>query len=132
MSKSRTRGTTSRKTGSFPMPEDWLARLRQPPPHPGVVFREQFRELQEPAISTRATAARLGISNNRLNEIELGKRSVTAETALLLEEVTGFSAESWCRMQMHFDLWHAMQAAKKRKPLIPGPPFPTKASTALA
>jgi len=110
------------------MPEDWLAQMRQPPPHPGVVFREQFREPQDPKISTRAAAARMGISNNRLNEIELGKRSVTPETAILFEAMTGFGATAWCKMQMHHDLWHAMQAAKKIKRLLPGEPFPTAAA----
>lgn len=120
MSKSKIPSTTSRK-----MPADWLAHMRQPPPHPGVYFRE-IRQGQASPISTRAAAARMGISNNRLNEIELGQRSVTPETAVLFEAMTGISAETWCKLQMHHDLWHAMQVAKKIKRLLPGEPFPSR------
>ena len=124
-SASKTRSTTSPKAGGVPMPEDWLARLRQPPPHPGVVFREQFREPQDPPVSQAEAARRLGMTPYHWGQIELGRRPVTPETAVRLEALTGFSAEAWCTMQMHFDLWHAMQAAKRTKTVIFGDPLPT-------
>lgn len=122
-SASKTRSTTNR---SIPMPEDWLARLRQPPPHPGVVFREQFREPQDPPISQAEAARRMGFTPYHWGQVELGRRPFTAEMCVKAEALTGFAAESWARLQMHFDLWHAMQAAKRSKQVIFGEPFPTK------
>jgi addiction module HigA family antidote len=44
-------------------------------------------------------ARRLGISLNRLNEIVLGKRGVTADTALRLTRLFKMSPQFWMRLQ---------------------------------
>lgn len=119
--------TTAAKKNNDENPAS-VARMRRAPTHPGEIFRD-IREAQDPRISTRAAAQRMGISNNRLNEIELGQRSVTPETAVLFQAMTGASAEFWATLQMRFDVWHALQAAKKIKRLLPGAPFPTSAAT---
>jgi addiction module HigA family antidote len=65
----------------------------------------------------------MGMSTNRLNEIEREKRGVSAETAVLLGALTRVDAEFWYRLQSHHDLWNALQKvgpqAKKIKPLRP-------------
>lgn len=129
-SASKTRNTTSRKAGgSIAMPEDWLARLRQPPPHPGAVFKTMVREEQPEKISQAEAARRLGISNYHWGQIELARRPVTAEVALKLERLTGISAEFWLRLQMHHDLWKAYQAEKRGEIAIAGEAFATKLPT---
>ena len=54
---------------------------------------EEF--LKPLGISQSAFARRFGISYPRLNEIDRGKRSVTPDTALRLERVTGMGADFW-------------------------------------
>jgi antitoxin HigA-1 len=121
-SASKTRSTTSL---SIPMAEDWLARLPPPPPHPGTVFKQFIRKEQQPPISQAETARRLGMTPYNWGQVELGRRSVSPQTAVKLEQLTGVSADFWCRLQMHYDLWHAYQA-QKRGELKIGAPFSTK------
>jgi addiction module HigA family antidote len=59
-------------------------------------------------------ARRLGISLNRLNEIVLGKRGITADTALRLARLLKTSPQFWMRLQADWDLHQAMQR-KARK-----------------
>jgi len=53
-------------------------------------------------------ARRLGISLNRLNEIVLGKRGITADTALRLSRLLKTSPQLWMRLQADWDLHRAM------------------------
>jgi antitoxin HigA-1 len=59
-------------------------------------------------------ARRPGISLNRLNEIVLGKRSVTAETALRLARFLKTSAQLWMRLQADWDLHQAIQREARK------------------
>ena len=54
-------------------------------------------------------AERLGISLNRLNEIVLGKRGITADTALRLSRLLKTSPQLWMRLQADWDLHQALQ-----------------------
>ena len=118
--------TSKKRTTAPTVSSTWgLARKRQSPLHPGSLFRE-IREGQEPLVSSKQAAARLGITQQYLNEIELGKKPVTTNVALKLEALTGVDLELWMNLQLNYDMWHALQAAKKVKRLIPGEPFPTK------
>ena len=53
-------------------------------------------------------ARRLGISLNRLNEIVLGKRGITADTALRLSRLLKTSPQLWMRLQADWDLHQAI------------------------
>lgn len=74
-----------------------------------MLLEEFLRPLR---ISQSAFAIRLGVSFPRLNEIVRGKRSLTTDTALRLERVLGMPADSWLRLQMDWDVWHAMRGQK--------------------
>ena len=50
-------------------------------------------------IGQLEAARRLGISLNRLNEIVLGKRGITADTALRLGRFLKTSPQLWMRLQ---------------------------------
>ena len=54
-------------------------------------------------------AEQLGVSLNRLNEIVLGKRGITADTALRLGRFLKTSPQLWMRLQADWDLHQAMQ-----------------------
>jgi addiction module HigA family antidote len=56
-------------------------------------------------------ARRLGISLNRLNEIVLGKRGITADTALRLARFLRTSPQFWMRLQADWALHEAIQRA---------------------
>jgi addiction module HigA family antidote len=53
-------------------------------------------------------AADLGVSLNRLNEIVLGKRGITADTALRLARRFKTSPQFWMRLQADWDLAQAL------------------------
>jgi addiction module HigA family antidote len=54
------------------------------------------------------TARRLGVSLNRLNEIALGKRGITADTALRLARLFKMSRQFWMRLQADWNLHPAI------------------------
>ena len=58
-------------------------------------------------------ARRLGISLNRLNEIVLGKRGITVDTALRLARLLKTYPQFWMRLQADWDLHQAIQRARQ-------------------
>ena len=58
-------------------------------------------------------ARRLSISLNRLNEIVLGKRGITADTALRLSRLLKTSPQLWMRLQADWDLHQAIRRERK-------------------
>jgi plasmid maintenance system antidote protein VapI len=52
---------------------------------------------------------------NRLYEIVLGKRGITADTALRLARLLKTSAQFWMRLQADWDLHQAMQRSAQRR-----------------
>jgi addiction module HigA family antidote len=78
-----------------------------PAVHPGEMLLEEFLT---PLCLPQVQAARqLGISLNRLNEIILGKRSVTADTALRLARRFKTSPQLWMHLQADWDLHVALR-----------------------
>jgi len=73
-----------------------------PPVHPGEVLFEEF--MKPMGLSQNRVGHDLGVSPRRINEIVLGKRSITADTALRLSRYFGNSAEFWMGLQMDYDL----------------------------
>ena len=73
-----------------------------PPVTPGEVLHEDF--MVPLGLSGRALAAELGIPANRVTEIVAGRRAVTADTALMLADRFGTTAEFWLRLQMAYEL----------------------------
>ena len=74
---------------------------------PGEILLEEF--LKPLSVGQADAARRLGISLNRPNEIVLGKRSITADTALRLARLLKTSPQFWMRLQADWDLHQAMQ-----------------------
>jgi addiction module HigA family antidote len=69
------------------------------------MLREEFFE---PLGLRQVDAARrLGISANRLNEVLLDKRRITADTALRLSRLLDTSPQFWMRLQADWDLHRA-------------------------
>jgi addiction module HigA family antidote len=70
--------------------------------HPGEVLLEEF--LDPMGISQNALARATGVPPRRINEIVLGKRALTADTALRLAAFFGTSEGFWLGLQADYDL----------------------------
>ncbi|HEX3913614.1 MAG TPA: HigA family addiction module antitoxin [Steroidobacteraceae bacterium] len=84
------------------------------PPHPGAVLLDTVLR-PDGGITLTAFAERLRVSRVALSRVVHGHAAISAELAIRLAAALGGSAESWLRMQLVHDLWHA---AKKRRPKI--------------
>ena len=80
----------------------------RPPTHPGEMLLKEF--LEPLGVSQVEAAGRMNIPFQRLNAIVKGAPGVSADTALLLEALTGWDAQIWLTLQAKWDLWHAMKA----------------------
>lgn len=78
---------------------------------PGEILLEEY--LKPMGIGQVEAARRLGISLNRLNEIVLGKRGITADTALRLSRLLKTSPQLWMRLQADWDLHQAIRRERK-------------------
>ena len=72
------------------------------PIHPGEVLLEEF--LKPMDISQHRLALDIGVDPRRINEIVLGKRGITADTALRLARYFGTSPQFWLGLQAQYDL----------------------------
>lgn len=79
--------------------------------HPGEILFEEFLKPLE--LGQVEAARQLDISLNRLNEIVLGKRGITADTAIRLARMLKTSPQFWMRLQADWDLQQAVQRATK-------------------
>jgi antitoxin HigA-1 len=73
-----------------------------PNPSPGEILSEEF--LRPLALSQTALARALGVPPRRINEIVLGKRSVTADTDLRLTRYFGLTPGFFLGLQADYDL----------------------------
>ena len=73
-----------------------------PPVHPGEILRNEF--LEPFGLTVYRLAQVLRIPRPRLNDIVLGRRRVTTDTALRLARYFGTTAEFWIRLQVSYDL----------------------------
>ena len=70
--------------------------------HPGEVLRDEF--LTPMALSVYRLARALKVSRPRLNDLVLGRRGVTIDTALRLGCYFGTTPEFWINLQTRYDL----------------------------
>ena len=73
-----------------------------PNPHPGEILLEEF--LSPMGLSQTALARAIGVPPRRINEIVLGKRAITADTALRLARFFGTSERFWLNLQTNYEL----------------------------
>ncbi len=72
------------------------------PVHPGEILLEEF--LKPMNLSQNKIALAIRVPARRINEIVLGKRRISADTALRLAKYFGNSAKFWLGLQMDYDL----------------------------
>ncbi len=79
--------------------------------HPGEMLKE---ELESRGITQKEFAKAIEVSYTMLNEILNGKRSITADFAILIEAALGTPAEHWLNMQARYNL----QTARRKETVI--------------
>ena len=72
------------------------------PLHPGEILLEEF--LKPMGLSQNRLALDIRVPARRINEIVLGKRRITADTALRLARYFKMSPQFWLGLQIDFDL----------------------------
>ena len=91
---------------------DVTAGPQLPPVHPGEILREEF--LTPMALSVYRLAQALKVSRPRLNDIVIGRRGVTIDTAFRLGRYFGTTPEFWINLQTRFDLDVAEHAVRRK------------------
>jgi addiction module HigA family antidote len=83
-----------------------------PPIHPGEILLEEF--LAPMGISQYRLAKDINVPPRRINEIVLGKRAITPDTALRLSLYFGLSERFWMNLQTRYDLEMEKDRSQKR------------------
>jgi addiction module HigA family antidote len=89
-----------------------VAGKRLPLIHPGEILRDDF--LQPMKISVYALAKAIKVPRSRVNDIVLGRRGITADTAFRLARYFGTSPDFWINLQARFDLDAADRKLRRR------------------
>lgn len=83
-----------------------------PPVHPGEILKHEF--LEPLGLSVNALSRAIGVPRTRLNDIVLGRRGITADTAVRLARYFKTSGRFWMNLQSHFELEVAEEALGER------------------
>lgn len=84
---------------------------KRKPVSPGEMLNEEF--LKPLGLTQQALAEAMGVTRRTVNEICNNKRSITADTSLMLSRVFGNSPNFWLNTQHRLDLWNAMHDANR-------------------
>jgi antitoxin HigA-1 len=76
--------------------------MKLDPIHPGEILLHEF--LEPFRLSQYRLAHDISVPPRRINEIVLGKRGISADTALRLARYFGVSEQFWLNLQTNFDL----------------------------
>ncbi len=81
--------------------------------HPGEILLEEY--LKPMGISQNAMARAIGVSPRTVNEIVLGKRSITPQMSIRFGAFFGQSDEFWHRLQTEYN-FRSLNKGKKKPP----------------
>jgi addiction module HigA family antidote len=98
-----------------------LVTKRKPVPV-GVLLVEEFMEPL--GLTQTELAARSGLPRKHVNELCRGRRTVTADTALILARVFGNSADFWLNAQRRMDVWEALNTPARAGRIARAIPLP--------
>lgn len=87
-----------------------VAGARLKPVHPGEILRDDF--LGPLGISVYALAKAINVPRSRANDIVLGRRGITADTAIRLARHLRTTPEFWANLQSRYDLDVAKRALR--------------------
>lgn len=79
----------------------------------GEMLREEFMEPLD--LTQGQLAEAMGVQRKHVNELCTDRRTITADTALMLARVFGNSADFWLNLQRRNDLWDALHSPERRQ-----------------
>ncbi len=91
---------------------DVAAGKKLPLIHPGEILRDDFLEPMKISVYTLARAVK--VPRSRVNDIVLGRRGITVDTAFRLARYFGTSPEFWINLQARYDLDEADRKIRRR------------------
>jgi len=80
--------------------------------HPGEILRDDF--LQPMKISVYTLAQAIKVPRSRVNDIVLGRRGITADTAFRLARYFGTTPDFWINLQARHELDAADRKIRRR------------------
>ena len=83
-----------------------------PPVHPGEILRNEF--LTPMGISVYELANAIKVPRSRANDIVLGRRAITTDTAMRLGRYFGMSPEFWINLQARYNLDVANRTVRRK------------------
>src|SRR5206468_2790967 len=89
-----------------------VAGKRLPLIHPGEILRDDF--LRPMKISVYALALAIKAPRSRVNDIVLGRRGISADTAFRLARYFGTTPDFWINLQARHDLETADRKLRRR------------------
>lgn len=79
----------------------------------GEMLVEEF--MKPLNITQGKLAEAMGVSRKTINELCNNRRSVTADTALMLSRALGNSPDFWLNVQQRTDIWEALNTPRRRE-----------------
>lgn len=81
------------------------------PTHPGEILRYEF--LEPLNLTQQQLADAIGVTRVRVNELILGKRSITPDTAFRLARFFNTTPDFWIGLQTNVDMWETLRTRNK-------------------
>ncbi|WP_235898659.1 HigA family addiction module antitoxin [Parahaliea maris] len=78
----------------------------------GEMITEEF--LVPLGLTQGQLAQAMGVSRKTVNELCTNRRTITADSALMLARVFGNTADFWLNLQQRNELWKALNTPKRR------------------
>jgi antitoxin HigA-1 len=83
---------------------------------PASIGEILIKEFLEPLGLTQGDLAlAMGVPRKHVNELCNDRRTITADTALILARVFGNTADFWLNVQRRNDLWKALHSPERRQ-----------------
>ncbi len=90
-----------------------MLNTKRKPVSVGEMLVEEF--LMPMALTQSALAEAMAVPRKLVNELCNDRRSITADTALMLARVFGNTPEFWLNVQRRTDLWEALNTPRRRR-----------------
>lgn len=100
-----------------------LLTKRKPVPVSEILVEEFLEPL---GMTQTDLAERSGLPRKHINELCRNRRTVTADTALILARVFGNSADFWLNTQRRMDVWEALNTPRRAQRIARATPLNTR------
>jgi len=100
-----------------------LLTKRKPVPVSEILVEEFLEPL---GMTQTDLAERSGLPRKHVNELCRNRRTVTADTALILARVFGNSVDFWLNTQRRMDVWEALNTPRRAQRIARATPISTR------